>query len=200
MKRAMFLIADHAKRGTFPKSREGLKMRLAADRAFLVAAHPCIESQPWRALSRLSASCPRDGIAAELFERLLELEAVLDDPDATTWQAAQAGISYQNLVMIYRQPQEARDRGKANRQGKAGRQARDELCMEVLRALKIESPSIDKAVARLREAAEELESIAGVEIDAAANTFNFRQRVEGLPDAEEQFSEATIRRHKWPKA
>lgn len=198
MKREVFLVAD-AEVGRFPDTEAGLLDRLAHDERYILEHHPHAATQSWRALAKVGGK-PRDGIAAHMIERLYELRDALGDPSTPVWKAARLGISYQNLVMVYRQPLNQKNVGAVVRKGQPGRRANDELCMAVLRALKGSGLGPDQAVDRMRELSGDWEKIADVEIDFDAGSFIFRQRRDNLPDREESFSEATIRRHKWSKA
>lgn len=106
MKRDIFLVADHPKGGRFPDTEAGLLARLDSDAQFILERHPCASNEFWRLVANTSG-VPRDGIAAQLYVRLVELRAALADPDTPAWRAARAGIAYQNLVMIYRHPKDA---------------------------------------------------------------------------------------------
>lgn len=133
MRREIFLVADHSKRGKFSHDEAGLLARLESDERYLRAQHPGIEHEAWRFLARATKDSPRKGIASETYERLVELQQALSDPSTPTWRAAQAGISYQNMVMIYRQPDNARDRGRiVGKDGIESKRALADACSDWL--------------------------------------------------------------------
>jgi hypothetical protein len=129
MKREIFLVPVEAKGGRFPETEAGLLARLESDEQFLLRHHPHAASQPWRFMISMDGSNPRDCIAAELYDRLIELRELLAEPQTPAWLAAHAGIKYQNLVMIYRQPNNASARGRLS--GKEGNKTKQEIALEL---------------------------------------------------------------------
>jgi len=134
MKREVFLVAN-AEVGRFPDTEAGLLDRLAHDERYILEHHPHAAAQSWRALAKVGGK-PRDGIAAHMIERLYELRDALGDPSTPVWKAARLGISYQNLVMVYRQPLNQKNVGAVVRKGQPGRAPNHDLPLRVLKALK----------------------------------------------------------------
>jgi len=194
-KRDVFIVADGGRK---LDTEADLFKGLDDDEAKLLKQHPNIENDVWRAFLRFDPESAREQIAVQTLDKLRVLRDALKDPDTPAWEVTALGIAYQDLIMIYRQRENATAIGKVYSKRSRAREAQDELTVRVLRHLRSQDKTWKKTLRALESAAKNETKIADVEIEYDGGRFFFSRH--GESDQVEDFKVSTLQYKKFLKA